>query len=261
MNGVLSLSFFLSVCTVWFPVGLTFYHSYLAMTAQTTWEHLRGSRIYYLKIFPESYHPFDRGLTENLRSFVCIMGSSRAADNDNGGTGSTGRGEVLREHGTERRHLLRHRESNVESDVMTVNDDGHDRRDLHKRYKTDRCKSSFGISCCSRPSGKPSGTMGLHEHVALYIDSTSLLARVCFEAFATLFRALAFVSVPCRTVAQRCCPGRGIADSVTAAGYTSVVTPGWRPYRPAMTVWRLPAPPESAVPTESLFDNRFYSCC
>lgn len=35
-NGVLSLSFGLSICTIWFPVGLAFYHSYLAMTAQVT---------------------------------------------------------------------------------------------------------------------------------------------------------------------------------------------------------------------------------
>ena len=35
-NGVLSLTFLLSICTIWFPVGLAFYHSYLAMTAQVT---------------------------------------------------------------------------------------------------------------------------------------------------------------------------------------------------------------------------------
>ncbi len=264
VNGVLSLSFLLSICTIWFPVGLAFYHSYLAMTAQTTWEHLRGSRIYYLKIFPEAYHPFDRGLAENLRSFVCIMGSNITADSDSGGTGSTGGDEVAGEHGSERRQLLRHRESNIVSDGMTDNDDGYDSRDLHKRYKTDRCKSSFGVSCCSRPSGSRTGsTLSLHEHVALYIDSTSLLARVCYEAFATLLRAVAFVTVPCGTIVRRCCPGRGIVDPVTgsATGCMSVVTPGWRPYRPGMIVWRLPAPPESAVPTESIFDNRFYSCC
>jgi hypothetical protein len=31
--------------------------------------------------------------------------------------------------------------------------------------------------------------------------------------------------------------------------------------RPRMIVWRLPCPPEYAVPKDSLFDNRYYSCC
>lgn len=189
--------------------------------SQTTWEHLRGSRIYYLKIFPESYHPFDTGVAENLRSFLCVMGS-RASDSD----------------------------ERAEGDAVSA--------DLHERYTTDRCESSFGISCCSKKRASAAGTTRLHECVARYIDSTSLLARLWSAAAAKLVFAVA----PCCTAAQRCCPdspGGGVEQSGT--GCAAVATPGWRSSRPSMIVWRLPAPPETAVPTESLFDNRFYSCC
>ena len=192
--------------------------------SQTTWEHLRGSRIYYLKIFPESYHPFDRGVAENLRSFLCLMGSS-----DSGSECYSGRGR--------------------EGDAVAA--------DQHERYTTDRCESSFGISCCSRYRARSGATIRLHECVARYIDSTSLLARLWSAAAAKLWPI-----VLCCTAAQRCCSdcaGGGFAQPGT--GCAAVVTPGWRSSRPTMILWRLPAPPETAVPTESLFDNRFYSCC
>jgi len=31
--------------------------------------------------------------------------------------------------------------------------------------------------------------------------------------------------------------------------------------RPELLVWRLPCAPHEALPQDSLFDNRYYSCC
>lgn len=275
-HGMLSLTFSLSIASIWFPVGLAFYHSYLAMTAQTTWEHLRGSRIYYLKVFPESYHPFDRGLAQNLRSFALVMGRSSALDSDSSNQDmrhiedeDEGEAEGGRD-SSERRRLAQHRDLHMAESEALADDDAHDRRDLHERFKTDRCKSSFGISCCSRPSSSQSGSMSLHEHMSLCLDSTSLLAVLLSQACTVLGQTVALLSLPCRTMSQHFCQDcawKSAAEPVSAAaagrvrGLGSVVTPGWRKDRPGMIVWRLPTPPERAVPTESIFDNRFYSCC
>jgi len=170
-HGTLSLAFFLSITSIWFPVGLTCYHSYLAMSGQTTWEHLRGSRIYYLKIFPDSYHPFDLGIRENLRLFWARMGAP------------------VRIHAEVRSDEA---EAEAEADV--------DAEEARHRYKTDRCKS-FGI------------------------ERSSLLGHICRHG-------------PC--------PGKWSGTG--------------RP-RPELIVWRLPVPPDRATPGDSLFDNRYYSCC
>lgn len=65
-----------------FPLGLAGYHCYLAMTAQTTWEHLRGGKIYYLggAGYPEEYHPWDIALSVNMRAFVRTWRKPRADD-------------------------------------------------------------------------------------------------------------------------------------------------------------------------------------
>jgi palmitoyltransferase len=44
------------------------YHSYLAVTNQTTWEHWSPHRISYLRHHPERA-PFSRGFAQNLLDF------------------------------------------------------------------------------------------------------------------------------------------------------------------------------------------------
>lgn len=43
-----------------------FYHSYLLMTNQTTWENTRERHIDYLNVYPDRYLPFDNGVLNNL---------------------------------------------------------------------------------------------------------------------------------------------------------------------------------------------------
>jgi len=50
--------------------GLWIYHTYLIITAQTTWEHLCRSDIDYLKPFPRTVLPFSRGLRANVAGFL-----------------------------------------------------------------------------------------------------------------------------------------------------------------------------------------------
>lgn len=62
-----------------FVLGLTFIvvfllfccHSYLMVTAQTTWEYMSRSRISYLKTLSEDVNPFDQGVFCNVYSFLC----------------------------------------------------------------------------------------------------------------------------------------------------------------------------------------------
>ena len=157
-HGLICCSFVGVLCSLWFPVGLAVYHGYLAMTGQTSWEHLRGSsRNYYMDIFPAGYRPFDRGLRLNLRSFCVEMGAREGAgsrDSREAGPADGG-GEAGQEEG----------EGWTECAVDAV---GGPLR-----------------GCCSRE------------------------------------------------------PRR----------------------RPELLVWRLPCAPHEALPQDSLFDNRYYSCC
>jgi len=59
----------LLIVFVLFPVGLLAYHTYLAVSAQTTWEAFRMTKITYLEGLPEDSNPFNRGLRTNLRLF------------------------------------------------------------------------------------------------------------------------------------------------------------------------------------------------
>ena len=53
-------------------VGLLFLcHSYMMLTAQTTWEFMSRPRISYLKHFPEDENPFDLGYIKNMYGFLC----------------------------------------------------------------------------------------------------------------------------------------------------------------------------------------------
>ena len=43
-------------------------HSYLILTAQTTWEHNKRERISYLKNCPKGIYPFSEGIYKNIKS-------------------------------------------------------------------------------------------------------------------------------------------------------------------------------------------------
>lgn len=60
----------LIVCSL-FLLTLLLFHSYLAMTNQTTYEKTRRRRISYLKDIPDGVHPFSKGCTGNIKSFCC----------------------------------------------------------------------------------------------------------------------------------------------------------------------------------------------
>jgi len=59
------------------PFGLFWFHLYLALTNQTTWETLKGRKIPYLQKLPETIFPFHQGIVANLNQFCCIMNSCR----------------------------------------------------------------------------------------------------------------------------------------------------------------------------------------
>ncbi|CAL9109540.1 unnamed protein product [Musa textilis] len=58
-----------------FLLLLLIFHSYLALTNQTTYEMVRRRRILYLRGIPEKVHPFSRGISKNLDTFCCPRGS------------------------------------------------------------------------------------------------------------------------------------------------------------------------------------------
>lgn len=66
---VISVSLF---CFTFIPVGLFFFHSYLVVTNQTTYETMRKQKLHYLRSLPEERHPFSRGFVSNVRDF-CSM--------------------------------------------------------------------------------------------------------------------------------------------------------------------------------------------
>ena len=70
-NGFLILAMFV-LCLTFIVVSLLFCcHSYLMLTAQTTWEYMSRSRISYLKTLSEDVNPFDQGVFCNVYSFLC----------------------------------------------------------------------------------------------------------------------------------------------------------------------------------------------
>lgn len=54
-----------------FLLLLLLFHSYIALTNQTTYEVARRKRIFYLRGVPERVHPFSRGMCRNLYDFCC----------------------------------------------------------------------------------------------------------------------------------------------------------------------------------------------
>ncbi|KAL2612080.1 hypothetical protein R1flu_023772 [Riccia fluitans] len=54
-----------------FLVTLLIFHTYLAVTNQTTYEKTRRRRISYLKNLPPNYNPFSKGCLRNTYSFCC----------------------------------------------------------------------------------------------------------------------------------------------------------------------------------------------
>ncbi|KAF8765416.1 hypothetical protein HU200_008561 [Digitaria exilis] len=47
------------------------FHSYIALTNQTTYEVARRKRIFYLRGVPERVHPFSKGICRNIYDFCC----------------------------------------------------------------------------------------------------------------------------------------------------------------------------------------------
>ena len=53
-----------------FSSGLAMFHTYLVMTAQTTWECLSRQYIDYLQPFPSDVNPFSQGVRKNVMKFL-----------------------------------------------------------------------------------------------------------------------------------------------------------------------------------------------
>ncbi|WOL09731.1 protein S-acyltransferase 10-like isoform X2 [Canna indica] len=58
-----------------FLLLLLLFHSYLALTNQTTYEIVRRRRILYMRGIPEKVSPFSRGICRNLFTFCCSRNS------------------------------------------------------------------------------------------------------------------------------------------------------------------------------------------
>lgn len=58
------------------PVGLTFFHVYLMVTNQTTYENQRRRKIPYLRHLPEDHNPFSQGCWQNSIFFLFKMRAS-----------------------------------------------------------------------------------------------------------------------------------------------------------------------------------------
>lgn len=64
------------ITTECFLITLFLFHSFLAVTNQTTYELTRRRRIIYLRSLPDKVHPFSQGLDANLHSFCCTPSSA-----------------------------------------------------------------------------------------------------------------------------------------------------------------------------------------
>uniref|UniRef100_A0A0D6R457 S-acyltransferase n=1 Tax=Araucaria cunninghamii TaxID=56994 RepID=A0A0D6R457_ARACU len=69
--GLATLLLIILIICLIFSTGLLIFHSYLAITNQTTYEVSRRRRISYLRNLPETVHPFSKGLVRNVYSFCC----------------------------------------------------------------------------------------------------------------------------------------------------------------------------------------------
>ena len=62
--------FLLNIGFIAFTGYLFLYHTLLITSGMTTWEHLRRSRISYLKYLPQGYNPFSKGCIKNISEFA-----------------------------------------------------------------------------------------------------------------------------------------------------------------------------------------------
>ena len=67
VGSIWSVFMCLSFLFLLFTGLLLFYHSFLIMSNQTTWEHSRRGAISYLKIYPLGVLPFYTSIKDNIR--------------------------------------------------------------------------------------------------------------------------------------------------------------------------------------------------
>ncbi|EDO44298.1 predicted protein [Nematostella vectensis] len=70
-NAFLLISMFILIFGMITVFLLLCCHTYLMVTAQTTWEYMSRSRISYLKTLSEDINPFDQGYLCNVYGFLC----------------------------------------------------------------------------------------------------------------------------------------------------------------------------------------------
>jgi len=70
-NGMVLFVTVVSGFSVFLPSGLFFYHFFLMLTNQTSWEFSKRNKITYLREVPETYFPFDAGIIKNICWF-CV---------------------------------------------------------------------------------------------------------------------------------------------------------------------------------------------
>jgi len=58
---------FISFLAMAFTGLLLAFHTLLIATNQTTWEYTRKDTLNYLRIYPKGFHPFSKGIWENIR--------------------------------------------------------------------------------------------------------------------------------------------------------------------------------------------------
>jgi palmitoyltransferase len=80
-----------------FVGGMLIYHTYLALTNQTTYEASYRDRVPYLKDVPEQIRPFSRGITKNLWSFFCAKRPLKFSLEDFRGTSDAGASRAITE--------------------------------------------------------------------------------------------------------------------------------------------------------------------
>lgn len=69
-KGIFMVLGAIAAAFVFFSGLLLFYHIYLMMTNQTTWEHSRRPAISYLRVYPKSVFPFDYGIKQNMMQLL-----------------------------------------------------------------------------------------------------------------------------------------------------------------------------------------------
>ena len=68
---VMAGMFLLDLGFIVFTGYLLLYHTFLVLTAQTTWEQMKRGGISYLRHLPVGYNPFSKGVVKNIGEFFC----------------------------------------------------------------------------------------------------------------------------------------------------------------------------------------------